>query len=72
MANQKTQDTCEYALSIKQPWASLIVHGLKTVEDGVMLRSQANLVAARKASWGKTELETARIILDRIRERMSK
>jgi hypothetical protein len=23
---------CEYALSLKQPWATLLVHGLKTVE----------------------------------------
>jgi hypothetical protein len=23
---------CEYALSVKQPWATLIVHGVKTIE----------------------------------------
>ena len=34
--------------------------------DGVILRSQANLVAARTASWGKAERDTARMILDRI------
>jgi hypothetical protein len=26
------QQTTEYALSLKQPWAALVVHGLKTVE----------------------------------------
>jgi ATP phosphoribosyltransferase len=36
------------------------------VDDGTILRSQANLVAARTASWGETERETARAILDRI------
>jgi ATP phosphoribosyltransferase len=30
------------------------------------LKSQANLVAARGATWGKTRLEAARVILDRI------
>ena len=39
---------------------------LKIVEDGVILRSQANLVAARAANWGEAERETARRILDRI------
>lgn len=24
--------TCDYALSLKQPWATLLVHGLKTME----------------------------------------
>jgi ATP phosphoribosyltransferase len=36
------------------------------IEDGVILRSQANLVAARAASWGAEEREIARIVLDRI------
>src|SRR3974390_270774 len=31
-----------------------------------MLRSQANLVAARAAPWGKAQLAAARLILDRI------
>src|SRR5271170_2645933 len=26
------EKTCEYALSIKQPWAALIVHGIKSIE----------------------------------------
>ena len=36
------------------------------VDDGIILRSQANLVAARGADWGAAERETARLILDRI------
>jgi ATP phosphoribosyltransferase len=36
------------------------------IDDGTILRSQANLVAARGATWGKAERETVRVILDRI------
>jgi ATP phosphoribosyltransferase len=36
------------------------------VEDGTILRSQANLVASRNASWGKAERDLARLILDRV------
>jgi ATP phosphoribosyltransferase len=32
----------------------------------VILRSQANIVAARAANWGAAERETARMMLDRI------
>jgi ATP phosphoribosyltransferase len=46
--------------------ATLAANGLKVVEDGIILRSQANLAASRQASWGAAERETARGILDRI------
>jgi ATP phosphoribosyltransferase len=36
------------------------------IEDGVMLRSQANLVAARAAAWGPAERNLARVVMDRI------
>jgi ATP phosphoribosyltransferase len=45
---------------------TLAANGLKVLEDGVILRSQANLVAARGATWGTSEKELARVILDRI------
>src|SRR5664279_5579131 len=45
---------------------TLAANGLKIVDDGVILRSQANLVAARNAAWGASERETARVILDRV------
>ncbi len=38
----------------------------RVIEDGVILRSQANLVAARAATWGADEREIARMVLDRI------
>ena len=46
--------------------ATLAANGLKVLDDGIMLRSQANLVAASGALWGAAERETARLILDRI------
>jgi len=58
--------TAELIVDITTTGATLAANGLKVIEDGVMLRSQANLVAARGAAWGKAELATARLILDRI------
>ena len=39
------------------------------VDDGVILRSQANLVASRDADWSSEARETARVILDHIAAR---
>jgi len=61
-----TAGTAELIVDITTTGATLAANGLKIVEDGVILRSQANLVAARTASWGAAERETARVILDRI------
>ena len=58
--------TAEMIVDITTTGATLAANGLKVVEDGVILRSQANLVAARSADWGASERETARVILDRI------
>ncbi|HEX3858830.1 MAG TPA: ATP phosphoribosyltransferase [Pseudolabrys sp.] len=58
--------SAEMIVDITTTGTTLAANGLKIVEDGVMLRSQANLVAARGASWGESERETARVILDRI------
>jgi ATP phosphoribosyltransferase len=56
----------ELIVDITTTGTTLAANGLKVIDDGVILRSQANLVAARGGAWGKTELETARLILDRI------
>jgi ATP phosphoribosyltransferase len=45
---------------------TLAANALKIVDDGIILRSQANLVAARTAPWTPEQRETARVILDRI------
>jgi ATP phosphoribosyltransferase len=58
--------TAELIVDITTTGATLAANGLKIVEDGVILRSQANLVAARSAQWGASERDTARVILDRI------
>jgi ATP phosphoribosyltransferase len=58
--------TAELIVDITTTGTTLAANGLKIVEDGTILRSQANLVAARAASWGERERETAQVILDRI------
>jgi ATP phosphoribosyltransferase len=58
--------TAEMIVDITTTGATLAANGLKTIEDGVILRSQANLVAGRAASWRETHRETARLLLDRI------
>jgi ATP phosphoribosyltransferase len=58
--------TAELIVDITTSGATLAANGLKVIEDGIILRSQANLVAAREAQWGAGERETARIVLDRI------
>jgi ATP phosphoribosyltransferase len=58
--------SAELIVDITTTGATLAANGLKIVDDGIMLRSQANLVAARGAAWGEGERETARHILDRI------
>jgi ATP phosphoribosyltransferase len=58
--------TAELIVDITTTGATLAANGLKIVDDGIILRSQANLVAARTAAWGAAERETARVILDRI------
>ena len=58
--------SAELIVDITTSGATLAANGLKIVEDGIILRSQANLVAARGAQWGEAERETARVILDRV------
>jgi ATP phosphoribosyltransferase len=58
--------SAELIVDITTTGTTLAANGLKVVEDGTMLRSQANLVAARKANWGNGEIDTARRVLDRI------
>jgi ATP phosphoribosyltransferase len=58
--------TAELIVDITTTGTTLAANALKVIEDGVILRSQANLVAARGAQWGATERETARLLLDRL------
>ncbi len=61
--------TAELIVDITTTGATLAANGLKVLDDGVMLRSQANLVASRDADWSASARETARIILDHIASR---
>jgi len=58
--------TAELIVDITTTGTTLAANALKIVEDGTILRSQANLVAARGAEWGGPQRELARVILDRI------
>jgi ATP phosphoribosyltransferase len=58
--------TAELIVDITTTGTTLTANALKVIDDGVMLRSQANLVAARGATWGEAERATARLVLDRI------
>src|SRR5262249_57133532 len=58
--------TAELIVDITTTGTTLAANGPKIVEDGVMLRSQANLVASRGAAWGKIERDAARQMLDRL------
>jgi ATP phosphoribosyltransferase len=58
--------TAELIVDITTTGATLAANGLKVVDDGIILRSQANLVAARGADWGNGARECARLVLDRI------
>ena len=58
--------TAELIVDITTTGATLAANGLKVLDDGVILRSQANLIAARAADWGAAERATARSVLDRI------
>jgi ATP phosphoribosyltransferase len=58
--------SAELIVDITTTGATLSANGLKIVEAGVILRSQANLVASRGANWDVGTRETARVILDRI------
>src|SRR5438128_2974733 len=61
--------TAEMIVDITTTGATLAANGLKVLDDGVMLRSQANLVASRDADWNDATRETARVILDHIAAR---
>jgi ATP phosphoribosyltransferase len=58
--------TAELIVDITTTGTTLAANGLKVIEDGTILRSQANLVAARGAAWTDATRETARLVLDRI------
>jgi ATP phosphoribosyltransferase len=61
--------TAEMIVDITTTGATLAANGLKVLDDGVILRSQANLIASKDAEWSNDARETARVILDHIAAR---
>jgi ATP phosphoribosyltransferase len=58
--------TAELIVDITTTGTTLAANALKVIDDGTILRSQANLVAALGADWNEGARETARLVLDRI------
>jgi ATP phosphoribosyltransferase len=56
----------ELIVDITTTGATLAANGLRVLDDGVMLRSQANLVASLTAAWTPAARAAARAILARI------
>ncbi|MFD1695338.1 ATP phosphoribosyltransferase [Roseibium aestuarii] len=58
--------SAELIVDITTTGSTLQANNLKILGDGVMLKSQAHLVASRRADWSAGALNMARAILDRI------
>ena len=58
--------SAELIVDITTTGSTLQANNLKILSDGVMLKSQANLVASLNADWSATALGAARAILDRV------
>lgn len=58
--------SADLIVDITTTGATLVANALKVLDDGVILRSQANLVASLAAPWSDVAREAARVILSRI------
>lgn len=58
--------TAELIVDITSTGRTLVENGLKIVEDGVIMRSEAALVASLSADWSATARTAARQVLTRI------
>src|SRR5579864_5061938 len=56
----------ELIVDITTTGATLAANALKVLDDGVILRSEANLVAALRAPWGRFQRDRARAMLMRV------
>ena len=54
----------ELIVDITTTGATLVANQLKILEDGVILRSQANLAASRTAPWSKRQISAASRLLN--------
>ena len=58
--------SAELIVDITTTGATLTANALKIIEDGTILRSEANLVASRRADWSDGARGAARAILSRL------
>ncbi|WP_334174690.1 ATP phosphoribosyltransferase [Pseudoxanthobacter sp.] len=58
--------SAELVIDITTTGSTLEANALKIIDDGVILRSEAHLLASRKAAWSGAQRAAVRIILDRI------
>lgn len=58
--------TADVIVDITTTGSTLAANALKILDDGVILKSQANLVASLRAPWGDTAREAVRAILSRL------
>lgn len=58
--------TADLIVDITTSGATLAANGLKVLDDGVILRSEANLIASLHADWGEASRALAIKLLDRI------
>ncbi len=58
--------SAEIVVDITTTGATLAANALKILDDGVILRSEANLVASLKADWGASQRSALRAVLGRI------
>lgn len=63
--------TAEAIVDITTTGSTLAANNLKILDDGVMLKSQANLVASLTADWTPAALKAAGVMLDRIDAKLS-
>ncbi|MEE7493601.1 ATP phosphoribosyltransferase [Methylobacterium oryzae] len=58
--------SAEIVVDITTTGATLSANALKVLDDGIILRSEANLVASLKAPWGEGQRAALRTVLGRI------
>jgi len=63
--------TAEMIVDITSTGATLKANQLKVLDDGVIVKSEANLVASKNAPWSQPALATRALIEDRIAEPLS-
>ncbi len=58
--------TAELIVDITSTGSTLQANGLRILDDGVILKSEANLVASRAATWSEAQQASRAALLDRL------